>query len=73
MNLPQTSTLLLKHDKGVLYVTLNRPEVRNALNHAMVTELNAVFDAVTQAGAAEVRALVLRGAGGHFFAGADLK
>lgn len=73
MNLPQATTLLLRQDKNVLYVTLNRPEVRNALNHTMVTELNAVFDAVAAAGPAEVRVLVLRGAGGHFSAGADLK
>ncbi len=73
MNLPQSTTLLLKQDQNVLYVTLNRPEVRNALSHAMVTELNAVFDAVAAAGPAEVRVLVLRGAGGHFSAGADLK
>jgi len=73
INLPTVTTLLLKHDKSVLHVTLNRPEVRNALNHTMVSELNAVFDAVLQAGPSEVRALVLRGAGGHFSAGADLK
>jgi isohexenylglutaconyl-CoA hydratase len=73
MNLPDTQTLLLKLDHGVLHVTLNRPESRNALNAAMVTELNATFDAVNQAGSNEVRAVVLRGAGHHFCAGADLK
>lgn len=73
MNLPEVKTLLLKPDGGILYVTLNRPESRNALNRAMVGELNAVFDAVAQAPTGEVRAVVLRGAGGHFCAGADLK
>lgn len=73
MSLPDCKTLLLRHENGVLHVTLNRPESRNALNHAMVSELNAVFDAVAQMGATTVRALVLRGAGGHFCSGADLK
>lgn len=73
LNLPTVTTLLLKHDKGVLYVTLNRPEQRNALNVTMVNDLNATFDAVIEAGPSDVRAVVLRGAGGHFCAGADLK
>lgn len=73
MKLPTVSTLLLALEGGVLSVTLNRPESRNALNGAMVADLNAVFDAVAAAPVGEVRALVLRGAGGHFCAGADLK
>lgn len=73
MNLPSVSTLLLRLENGVLHLTLNRPEQRNALNGAMVADLNAVFDAVAAAPVGEVRALVLRGAGGHFCAGADLK
>lgn len=73
MTLPACQTLLLKHERGVLHVTLNRPESRNALSSAMVTELNAVFDAVAVMGPEQVRALVLRGAGHNFSAGADLK
>ena len=73
MNLPQTTTLLLSLERGVLRVTLNRPEVRNALNATMVAELNAVFDAVNGAASGDVRIVILRGAGGHFCAGADLK
>jgi isohexenylglutaconyl-CoA hydratase len=73
MNLPHVETLLLSLEAGVLRVTLNRPEVRNALNATMVAELNAVFDAVAAAGAGEIRIVILRGAGGHFCAGADLK
>jgi len=71
MNLPETKSLLLSLDGGVLHLTLNRPESRNAMNRAMVEEINAVFDAVREA--REVRAIVMRGAGGHFCAGGDLK
>ena len=59
----------------VLAVTLNRPEARNAMSLAMVAELRQVL-AVAQASAGQpdaVRVVLLRGAGGHFCAGADLK
>lgn len=71
MNLPQTQTLLLSFERGVLRVTLNRPESRNAMSAEMLADLGAVFEAVRDR--REVRAIVLRGAGGHFCAGADLK
>jgi len=65
------TAVLQRHEAGVLHLTLNRPEVRNAMNSEMVSELR---DALVQAEAAgSVRAVVLRGAGGHFCAGADLK
>ncbi len=69
--LPKTETLLLEQAGGVLHVTLNRPDCRNAMSLAMVEELRAVLAAVR--GDAGVRALVLRGAGGHFCAGGDIK
>jgi isohexenylglutaconyl-CoA hydratase len=71
MNLPECRNLLLDFDRGVLSITLNRPENRNAMSLGMVVDLNAVFDAVQ--GERAVRVVVLRGAGGHFCAGADLK
>ena len=71
MNLPDTKTLLLSFERGVLRITLNRPQVRNALNFEMVGELEAVFAACIEN--RSVRAIVLRGAGGHFCAGGDLK
>ncbi len=60
---------------AVLEITLNKPETRNAMSLAMVAELQqALADAEQTAGTAEaVRVVVLRGAGGHFCAGADLK
>jgi len=72
MNLPDCETLTLTLDAAVLHVTLNRPESRNAMTALMVEELDRVFDAVAASDCA-IRALVLRGAGGHFCAGADLK
>ncbi len=54
----------------VLHVTLNRPALRNAMSLRMVGELRT---ALADAEAGGVRVLVLRGAGGHFCAGADLK
>ncbi|MBC9250164.1 enoyl-CoA hydratase [Pseudomonas alcaligenes] len=71
MSLPNTETLLLELADGVLYVTLNRPESRNAMSLAMVEELRTVLRAVR--GDQAVRALVLRGAEGHFCAGGDIK
>lgn len=71
MTLPATETLQLREDGFVLYVTLNRPESRNAMSLQMTQELRAVFTAI--ADSATVRAVVLRGAGGHFCAGGDIK
>ena len=74
IDLAEFKTLALKRDDGVLHVTLNRPEVRNAMSMTMVRELRAVLaQAEMRCGTYEgVRVIVLRGAGGHFCAGADL-
>jgi enoyl-CoA hydratase len=53
----------------VVVVTLDRPERRNALDHATLQSLR---DAITHAVDQRARVLVLTGAGGHFCAGADL-
>ena len=64
------SPVLSRRDGAVLHLTLNRPQVRNAMNMAMVLALRqALADAERDAG---VRAVVLRGAQGHFSAGADI-
>jgi isohexenylglutaconyl-CoA hydratase len=65
------NTVLTKRAGGVVHLTLNRPELRNAMSLAMVGELR---DALLSAEAdGTSRIVVLRGAGGHFCAGADLK
>ncbi len=60
---------------AVLHVTLNRPEARNAMSLCMVAELQQALHAAeaTAGTPGAVRVVVLRGAGGHFCAGADLK
>jgi enoyl-CoA hydratase/carnithine racemase len=55
---------------GVVTVTLNRPERKNALNAAMFNELLTVFREVNDATADRV--LVITGAGDAFCSGADL-
>lgn len=52
-------------------LTLQRPDKRNALNPPLMTELIAAIRHAEQD--ADVRAIVLRGAGDHFCAGADLE
>jgi hypothetical protein len=69
--LPDCQTLLLRRDGWRLHVTLNRPESRNAMSFAMVRELTAVFTSLQDD--RSVRAVVLRGAGGNFCAGGDIK
>lgn len=64
-------TLLLDRDEhGVVTVTFNRPEKKNAINTTMWRELVQVFDEVEAN--REDRVLVLTGAGDAFTSGADL-
>jgi 2-(1,2-epoxy-1,2-dihydrophenyl)acetyl-CoA isomerase len=65
------STLLETTEGGVLTLTLNRPERRNALDVALIAALSARLAAAGEDRA--VRCVVLTGAGGAFCAGADLK
>ncbi|MCT4556451.1 MAG: methylthioacryloyl-CoA hydratase [Pelagimonas sp.] len=60
---------LEERDNGVVVVTLNRPEKRNALDVLTVEELVRFFSGAHQA---KVGAVVLAGAGDHFCAGLDL-
>lgn len=63
--------ILTSQTGGVMTLTLNRPQVKNAMNAAMVDALLDAFDAAEHDDG--VRILVLRGAGGVFCAGGDLK
>lgn len=64
-------TLLFKQDKFTAYVTLNRPQVKNAMNFKMVEELTRVFTELKHE--RSIRAIVLSGAEGTFCAGGDIK
>jgi methylglutaconyl-CoA hydratase len=65
-------TVLLETDSdGIASVTLNRPDVNNAYNGAMIEGLLDAFSACARDAA--VRVVVLRGRGRHFQAGADLR
>src|SRR5437870_3139263 len=62
--------LLVKQDGGVLTITMNRPEVLNAFNDAMLAELTEAVETAAQDEA--VRCVVLTGAGRAFGSGQDL-
>ena len=61
--------LVTKDPRGVVTVTLNRPDVNNAYDEGLIQGLLDALDAVT----AQVRVVLLKGNGRHFQAGADLK
>ena len=65
------SLVELAVDDGIATATLNRPDVRNAINDATRTELGDVLERVS--GDAAIRALILTGAGKAFCAGGDIK
>jgi enoyl-CoA hydratase len=62
---------LIERRGAVLIVTMNRPEVRNALSGPMMALMRQAWDTVDSDPG--IRVCVLTGAGGAFCAGADLK
>ena len=62
----------IKHEKkqGIGYLTLNRPEVRNAINQEMIDEMLDALGRIEKD--AEIRVLIITGAGKAFQAGADI-
>jgi enoyl-CoA hydratase/carnithine racemase len=63
-------TLIVERQGGVVTVTMNRPERKNAASAVMLLELPAIFEEIEAN--AEDRVMVLTGAGGDFCSGADL-
>ena len=55
----------------VAWIIFNRPEVRNAFNNVMISEISALFGDINSR--KDIRVVVLTGAGKAFCAGADLK
>ena len=66
-----TSDLTATLDGGVLVLTMNRPDRRNALSRDMVQGLIGCLDRAEQD--ADVRSILLTGAGSAFCAGGDVK
>ncbi len=64
-------TIELQAAQPVAVLTLNRPKLLNAINKQMLGELQAALDIVE--GDDKVRVLVVKGAGGNFSSGFDLK
>ncbi len=69
--LPDVENLLLEREGDTLTIWFNRPEVRNALSQAVADDLAATLEALP--GERDIRFVILRGKGGVFCAGGDLK
>ena len=67
---PETDAVLTERRGSVLVITLNRPEVRNAVNGALAAGVGAALDELDSDD--ELRIGILTGAGGFFCAGMDL-
>ena len=68
---PGGNTVLVEFEDGIAWVTMNRPEKRNAINPTLAAEMLAVLNALEIDPRCKV--LVLTGAGSAFSAGMDLK
>ena len=64
------TTINLKTGNCIANITLNRPEIRNAFNEVMISELTAAFMEVGEM--EDIRVIILKGEGKSFCAGADL-
>ncbi len=72
MELTELTDVLAERRDGTLFVTLNRPESRNALSETVLDGLQQVCEHI-EGNRGQLRAMVLRGAGGVFCAGGDIK
>jgi len=63
------SEILLTREGAVVTLTLNRPEVRNAIGPSLIAQLTQLFGALAMD---DSRVIVLTGAGSAFSAGADI-
>src|SRR5258708_4794653 len=71
MSLPQTRLLNLRRDGIALTAQIDDPKTRNAMSETLMAEFEAVLAAIEND--RTVRAFIVRGTGGAFCAGADLK
>ncbi len=66
-----TDEVLVEHDDGLVIITINRPQVRNAVNRAVSYGVCEAIDEMERRD--DLRLAILTGAGGNFCAGMDLK
>ena len=71
MELPLLVTSLIDQHTGVAYITLNRPDKRNALSRKLLAELTNIIQEIRDR--EEIRCIVLAGAGNAFCSGRDLR
>ena len=71
MTMPDFETLLFDVQDGVATITLNRPEVLNAISTKCNREIIAAIEAVEDS--EDIKACIFKGAGRAFCAGADVK
>ena len=64
------SSVLTHQAKGVMTVTLNRPDVVNAIDESICNNLRNIFTRIKLDD--EVRAVIITGSGGNFCAGSDI-
>ena len=70
-NLPKTSAAKLQLEDEWLTISFNQPEKRNALTEELTKDIKETFDAISND--LSIRGVTMRGEGGIFCAGGDLK
>jgi len=64
-------TITIRQDGSTAYLTLNRPDARNAMSNQMVNDIREYFDSIHDD--RSIRAVVIQAAGKTFCAGGDIK
>ncbi|MGO9620353.1 MAG: enoyl-CoA hydratase/isomerase family protein [Desulfobaccales bacterium] len=67
----QYKTIILEKKEGIGYLTLNRPEVFNAISQELIDEMRDALECVNDDW--EIKVLIITGAGKAFQAGADIR
>ena len=66
-----TQEVIIDVENGVMTITMNRPEAKNAMNKSMAEGMSAAFDQFEAD--SDIRVAILTGNGGTFCSGMDLK
>ncbi len=71
MSMNDESPVLLELQLGVATITLNRPQVRNALDQATIQAFIQILNDIEKQN--DIKAVIVRGKGEHFCSGADIQ